>query len=123
MSNTLAMEFGAVGKVNQGSAGMRMVVSGEINDETVFTFVPDAGAMYLLATNEWNASTGAYRGHRLHVVAVPEESKYGTVACQRINTLHSDNYGVSITYNSDSTIDIERSAATYAVRYAIYKVF
>ena len=123
MSKQLAEEFGASGRANSNEAGLRLIVHGDIDDDSIATFSPAAGGFYLIATKEWNASTGAYRGHRLHVVAVPEESKYGTVACQRINTLHSDNYGVSITYNSDSTIDIERSAVTYAVRYAIYKVF
>ena len=121
--STLAMEYGSSGRVNTNGVGMRQVLKGDITDATVITFIPDVGGCYLLFTKEWNASTGAYRGHRMHVVAVPEEARYGSYACQRLNTVHSDNAGVTITYVNDSTITIERSSATYAVRYAIYKVF
>ena len=123
MSNSLAMQFGSGGRVNNLPANIKLVASGEINDETTVTFTPEAGGLYLLATKEFNASTGAYRGHRLHVVAAPETDYFGSAACQRINTLHSDNAGVTITYVSDSTITLVRSSATYAVRYALYRMF
>lgn len=123
MSKKLAQKFGSSDKENNLPAGIRLIDSGEIDDETVITLAPEPGGLYLLAVKEWNASTSAYRGHRLHVIAVPESDRYGSYACQRINTLHSDNSGCTITYVADSTITVERSSATYAVRWAFYRVF
>ena len=122
-SKSLAMDFGTDGNVKDPKVDFKLIDGGEIDDATVITLEPEAGGLYLLACKEWNASSGAYRGHRLHVIAVPEMDRYGSTACQRINTLHSDNAGVTITYANDSTITLERSASTYAVRWAFYRMF
>lgn len=123
MSKSLAMQFGSSGMVSNLPDNIRLIDSGEVTDGTTVTLETEPGSLYLVCTKEWNASTDAYRGHRIHVVASPEEDKFGTVACERINTLHSDNYGVSITYVADSSITLSRSSSTYAFRYAFYKLF
>jgi hypothetical protein len=123
MNKTLAMQFGSGGRVSNLPANIRLVEAGEVTDATTITITPEAGGMYLLCTKEWNASSGAYRGHRMHVVAAPEVDYFGSTACQRINTLHSDNYGVNIVYVADSSITLTRSSSTYAFRYAFYKLF
>lgn len=123
MNKTLAMQFGSGGRVSNLPANIRLVEAGEVTDATTITITPEAGAMYLICTKEFNASSGAYRGHRMHIVAAPEVDYFGSQACQRINTLHSDNFGVNIVYQSDSTITLARSATTYAFRYAVYRLF
>lgn len=123
MNKSLAMQFGSGGRVSNLPDNIRLIESGEVTDATVVTLETEPGSLYLVCTKEWNASTDAYRGHRIHVVASPEEDKFGTVACERINTLHSDNYGVNIVYAADSSITLTRSSSTYAFRYAFYKLF
>lgn len=123
MNKTLAMQFGSVGRVSNLPANIRLVEAGEVTDATTITITPEAGGMYLLCTKEFNASSGAYRGHRMHVVAAPEVDYFGRQACERLNTLHSDNYGVNVGYQTNSTITLERSATTYAFRYAVYRLF
>ena len=123
MSKSLAMQFGSSGMVSNLPDNIRLIDSGEVTDGTTVTLETEPGSLYHVCTKEWNASTDAYRGHRMHVVAAPEEDKFGTVACERINTLHSDNYGVNIVYVSDSSITLTRSSSTYAFRYAFYKLF
>lgn len=122
MSRSLAMQFGSSGMAKNIGAGMKLIDSGLITDATVITFTPDAGSMYLLCTREFNASTGANRGFRIICISVPEVDVYGTVAVGYINVVISSNTGVTISYPSDSTVTLKRSSATYAFRYAIYKV-
>ena len=121
--STLAMEYGSSGRVNTAGTGLKLAAKGEITDASVIDFIFDPGGQYLLFSNEFNASTGAYRGHRAIVISVPEESLYGTTAVTRGNAYASSNSGITITNNNDSTVSISRSSATYAVRYALYKVF
>ena len=104
-------------------SGLILVTKGEITDETVVSLEFDeAGGFYLLATKEYNASTKAYRGHHLYFIVTPEEDLFGTVAVARINAAASSNAGVTVTNVADSTVQVKRSSATYAVRYALYKM-
>lgn len=116
----LVMQYGSAGKVDQRRSAI--IASGTIDDSTVVDITLDAGGVYELFTAEYNASTGAYRGHRSRLIKAPEEELYGTVASATINESASTNSGVTITMNSDSTISIARSSATYAVRYFVRAV-
>ena len=119
--STLAMEYGSSGRVAKATSNV--VASGIIDDATVVDIILDVGCIYMLFTAEYNASTGAFRGEHVWVIKSPEESQYGTTAASRGNVFASQNSGVTVTNNNDSTISISRSSATYAVRYALYKVF
>lgn len=119
----IAMQFGRVPTPAQPRSGMALITEGEITDETVDTLEFEEGAFYVLYTKEFNASTGAYRGHHVIAIAAPEEALFGTVAVAHGNMYASTNNGATITYPTDSTVTIARSSATYAVRYALYRVF
>lgn len=123
MSKTLAMQFGSGGRVSNLPDNIRLIDRGEVTDATVITFEPEAGGQYLICTNEFNASSGAYRGHRIIVVAAPEENVFGTTACAHGTAYASSNAGVTTSYPSSSAVTIARSSATYAFRYAIYRLF
>lgn len=118
--NRLAMQFGTSGRVDGRKTSI--IASGTIEDSSAVDIILDAGGLYELFTCEYNASTGAYRGHRSRLIKVPEIDLYGSVASATINESASTNSGVTITMNSDSTISIARSSATYAVRYFVRAV-
>lgn len=119
----LVQKFGTSGGVNNLPANIKLAESGELNDDTVKIITPEAGSFYLLASKEYNASSGAYRGHHLVVIAAPEAEVFGTVAAAHVNAAASTNSGVTVNYPNDSTVTIQRSSATYAVRFAVYRVF
>ena len=116
----LEMLYGSSGLA--GTRDSSLVYSGIVDDENAVDLIFDAGGMYMLYTTEHNAPSGAYRGHRAILIKVPEDAVYGSTACAHINAAASTNSGVSITYNSDSSVTVARSSATYAVRYAVYKI-
>lgn len=120
---SVAMQFGRAPTTVQNRSGMALITEGEITDETVDTLEFEEGGFYVLYTKESNASSGAYRGHHAIAIAAPEEALFGTVAVAHGNMYASANSGVTITYATDSTVTIARSSATYAVRYALYRVF
>lgn len=115
------MQYGGSGRASNTPSNL--VYSGLIDDAETVTLIFETGGQYLLTCGEFNASTGAYRGHRASIIKVPEEQFYGSQAVQRVNLGTSTNYGVSIVENADSTVSLSRSAATYAVRYAVYRLF
>ena len=119
--STLAMEYGSSGRVSKATSNI--VASGIIDDATVVDIILDVGCIYMLFTAEYNASTGAFRGEHVWVIKSPEESQYGTTAASRGSVFASQNSGVTVTNNNDSTISISRSSATYAVRYALMKIY
>ena len=116
------MLFGSNGGSVQNKPGLKFIRGGEVTDGTsvVLSFAP--GGMYLLFTKEWNASTGAYRGHHARFIASPEEDVFGSVIVNSGVLFSSTNAGVSFTANTDSTFTLVRSSATYAFRYALYRV-
>lgn len=120
MSKTLALRYGAAGHVKANQTAI--VASGLIDSSAAVDLILEPGGIYELFTAEYNASTGAYRGHRSRMIKAPEEDKFGTTAAATINESASTNSGVTITMNSDSTISIARSSATYAVRYVLRAV-
>lgn len=123
MSKRLIEQFGSSGKVSNLPQNIRLVMSEEITDATIYTLTPEAGAMYILFSKEFNASNSNFYGERLVVISAPEVDKYGTTACNHGNAYASSNSGVTISYPNDSTVTIQRSSATYAVRFAVYRVF
>ena len=120
MSN-VAMRYGS-GVGAKVASGLTLVASGEINDETEVILEFSSGGEYLFFSHEYNASSDAYRGHRMLLIYTPEESVFGTTAISSGAAYGSSSTGITITNNSDSTMTIKRSAAAYAVRYALYKV-
>lgn len=123
MSKISVQQFGSVGKVSNLPQNIRLVMSEEITDATTYTITPEAGAMYILFSKEFNASNSNFYGERLVIISAPEVDKYGTTACNHGNAYASSNSGVTIGYPNDSTVTIQRSSATYAVRFAVYRVF
>ena len=123
MSKSLAMQFGSSGMVSNLPDNIRLIDSGEVTDGTTVTLETEPGGQYALCVNEFNASSGAYRGHRIIVIASPEEDVFGSTACAHGTAYASSNAGVSTGYPNDSTITLQRSSATYAFRYAFYKLF
>ena len=123
MSKRLIEQFGSSGKVSNLPQNIRLVMSEEITDATIYTLTPEAGAMYILFSKEYNVSNSNFYGERLVIISAPEVDKYGTTACNHGNAYASSNSGVTIGYPNDSTVTIQRSSATYAVRFAVYRVF
>lgn len=119
--STLRMKYGKT--ETGGGQNSDLVYSGVIEDADPVDIVLDPGCMYELFTYEWNASTDAYRGSRAVLITVPNESLYGSTAVSHLTLASSTNAGVSFTWNNDSTVTIARSSATYAVRYAVVKIF
>lgn len=123
MSKLSIEQFGSVGKVSNLPQNIKLVMSEEITDATTHTLTPEAGAMYLLFSKEYNANNSNFYGERVVVISAPEPDKYGTTDCNRGVLYSSQNSGISITYANDSTVTFARSSATYAVRFAVYRVF
>ena len=101
--------------------GGGIVASGEIAAGQSETFTPVAGGIYILYTKEYNSSTKAYRGHRAILIAAPEESLFGTVACAQVNMAASTNSGSARAFPTDSTVTITANSS-YDVRYAIVRI-
>ena len=122
MSRNVSMQFGKSGGVVQNRPGLKFLRGGEVTDDTaeVISFAP--GGMYILAVKVWNASTDAYRGHALYFIAAPEEDVFGTVAIARATAATGGTVSVTLTNNSDSTLTIVQSSATYNGRYALYRI-
>jgi len=123
MSKRLIEQFGSSGKVTNYPQGMKLIESMELTDASVYTLVPEAGSMYLIFSREYNVSNNNFYGERMVILSAPEPAKYGTTACNHGSVYASANAGVSIGYPNDSTVTIQRSSATYAVRFAVYRVF
>lgn len=117
----VAMKYGN-GIVAKTASGLTLVASGEIDDASEVILEFGAGGEYLFFSHEYNASTGAYRGHRMLLIYTPEESLVGTTAISSGAAYGSSSTGITIINNSDSTMTIKRSSEAYALRYALYKV-
>lgn len=118
----VSMQFGKNGGTVQNRPGLKFLRGGEVTDDTAVVLSFSPGGIYVLITKEWNASTGAYRGHRASLIAAPEEDVFGTVAPASIVMAASTNAGVTFTHNNDSTTTIKQSSTTYNFRYALYRV-
>lgn len=119
----IVMRYGSA----QGAASARLsdtaiIYKGSIDNGGTVTLQFDPGGLYQLFTAEYNASTGAYWGHRQINIKAPESSLFGTVACAYQAAQASSNSGVTITYNTDSTVTLAQSSTTYAVIYVVRAV-
>lgn len=115
------MQFGA-GSTISNKPGLKFIRGGAVLDDTaeVLSFVP--GGIYVLFTSEWNATTGAYRGHHAYLIAAPQDELFGTTAIARISMASSTNNGMTLTNNSDSTLTLKQASTTYNWRFALYRV-
>lgn len=117
---TSSRQFGTPRYLSGGQSSI--IYKGTIDDATVVELQLEAGGLYELFTAEYNASTGAYRGHRSRLIKAPEEELFGTTASATVNESASTNSGVTITMNADSSVSVSRSSATYAVKYVLRAV-
>lgn len=117
----MIMQYGDIDSIPTSAKGIELITSGSVSDETVVELDFDAGGMYILFCSEYNASTGAYRGHRAILIQAPQESVFGTTSVKRGNMYGSSDTGIKFTYNDDSTMTLERYSSTYAFTYALYK--
>lgn len=120
MMSKLAMSYGSSGMVAKSASNL--AASGLIDDNSTVDIILDVGGLYMLYTAEFNATSGAYRGVHMRIIKAPEEQYYGTTAASTASIHASTNSGLSFTANNDSTISIAPNSATYAVRYALYKL-
>lgn len=118
----IIMRYGAPGD-RAGAAGDDAIIySGSIDNGGTVELTFEAGGLYQLFTAEYTISSGAYRGHRQINIKAPEAAVFGTVACAYQAAQASSNSGVSITYNTDSTITLAQSSTTYGVIYVVRAV-
>ena len=122
MSRNVSMQFGRNGGVVQNRPGWKFIRGGEIVDGSaeVFGFAP--GGLYILAVAAWNQSTGARNGRQLNYICAPEEDVFGTVAPTRDSIVSGGTARYTYTANSDSTLTLSASSASYGVRYALYRI-
>lgn len=122
MARNVSMQFGRSGGIVQNRPGWKFIRGGEILDGTseVFSFAP--GGMYILAVESWNASTFARNGRQLNFICSPEEDIFGTVAVTRDSIASGGTARYTYTANSDSTLTLSASSASYGVRYALYRI-
>ena len=104
-----------------------IVASGTMTFASGETIVADvlelpADSVFELVTVEVNASTRAYRGARKILIVTPSAELYGSEACHRGTEVESTNSGVTISYKSDSTIEIKPSSTTYSVKYQVTQI-
>lgn len=123
MSKSLAMDFGADGKVKNPKPGLKLIDAGEINDASTVTIALEPGAFYLLACKEYRLSDGAFRGQRLITITTSEDIDFDTGTVTRGNAYASSNAGVTITNNTGNSITLAQSSATYGFRFALYRMF
>lgn len=119
----VSMQFGKSGGTIQNKPGLKFIRGGEVTDNSSVVLSYEPGGMYILFCKEWNVSTNVYRGHRASLVATPENALFGTTAVASLVLAQSTNSGVAFTHNNDSTTTIRATSATYAFRYALYRVF
>ena len=102
------------------ASGSLAFASGETIVADVITLPVDSA--FELVTIERNQSTKAYRGSRIIFIVTPDAEMYGNENCKHYTEASSSDSGVTITYNSDSTIEIKPSSSTYSVDYQITQI-
>lgn len=111
------MRYGTGGGQSAGQESS-IIAQGLIDDgNPVVLDVFEAGGLYELTTAEYAISNSATRGFRKILIYAPESAWFGSSALSRVNEAASPNSGVTITFNTDSTLTISQS--TYAVRYIL----
>lgn len=115
----IIMRYGSQGdSMGQESS---IIASGLIEDgNPVVLDVFEAGGVYELITSAYNKTTSVFRGMTKTLIAAPEAAQFGTVALYHIAEAQSSNIGMTLTWNTDSTLTITQS--TYAVKYWLHDV-
>ena len=113
--------------VETGMQSGNIIASGSLAFASGETIVPDvlmfpADSAFELVTIERNQSSGAYRGSRKIMIVSPAADLFGSEACKHYTEASSSDSGVTITYNSDSTIEIKPSSTTYSVVYQVTQI-
>ena len=105
---------------NVVASGSLAFASGETIVADVLT-LPAEGVFELISI-ERTQSTGAFRGVRKILISSPTVDLYGSESCKHYTEASSDNTGVTISYHSDSTIEIKPSSTTYSVDYQVTQI-
>lgn len=114
--------------VNGGGGGptgpvISFVMSNTLDDgRTTDVFTPEAGCVYMLFSVEWAHSSKTYRGGHVRYITAPHADKFGSESSQVGGIYGSSASGITITANSNSTVSIKQTSATYDLKYAVYKV-
>ena len=120
MSKKLAMRYG---NPSEAQTPDWLDYYGVIDTDDPVELTLDEGGIYNLYTLEYRVDTGAIRGYRQMMIVVPVGDSYGTTSVGHQSMASSTNTGVTVTYESDSTITLARSSSSYEVRYAIQKIY
>lgn len=118
----LVMQYGKSNLAKQSVDGIRLIERGEVTDGTTITLEFDSDSFYLLGTKEFNVSTAAYRGSRMHFISTTEEELFGTGSLAHITLGESNNSGITITYTNTGIVTLQRSSSSYGFRYFLYKL-
>jgi len=122
MSRNVTMQYGRNGGVVQNRTGWKFIKGGTIIDNTTEILSFAAGGIYILVCVQWTASDGTRQGRQISLICAPEEEKFGTTACTREAMATGGTARVSYTLNSDSTISIKQTNASYNWRYVLYRI-
>lgn len=102
------------------ASGFMVFQSGETIVADVLT-LPGA-SMFELVTIERGNATGAIKGFRKILIVSPSLDVYGSEACKHVSEAASTDSYVSISYKSDSTIEIKPAATNYNVEYQVTQI-
>ena len=105
-----------------GGSGPVLLKKGIVNYGETVTIPLRHEHIYLLVEKEWTTSSGAYRGHRMLVIA-GAESNAATLTPTAGGAYASSNSGVTNGYTTAPEVTITPSANTYTVRYALYRLY
>ena len=120
--SSLAMQYGTAGRVKPSKEGVRFIRGATIVDDSTEILTFEAGGIYILACVQWTASSGARQGRQISLICAPESELFGTVACTREAMATGGTARVTYTLNSDSTISIKQTNASYNWRYVLYRI-
>lgn len=108
----------------RGSAGgglPRYIAGGALDDPVTITL--DPGGVYWLSVTSVTRATDAYSGHAAYQIAAPWGQKYGTTGADSRSMVSNGTQRLTIATNNDSTLTLTPATpATYACRFALYKV-
>lgn len=104
-----------------GGSGMELVSSGQITYGSTVTLSFEPAHVYVLYSNQYTISTGAYRGFRATQIVSPEAQLHGARAVGHTDYIAMGTASAQ-TYPNNSTVTIKPYASTDGLRYALYKI-
>lgn len=119
---SVSMQFGRSGGVVQNRPGWKYIAGGEVTDNTTVTLSFAPGGIYILISDQWTAADGTRQGRQVYLICSPEEDVFGSSAITREALITGGTARVNYTNNADSTLSLVQSGASYAWRYALYRV-